>query len=260
LGKTQYSSGHNGRYGDAEYIQNVQVAVKKAHDKKYGAVTKFTVNCYKCGIKFEVNERAGLFPLKEKYFCSAKCSSGYSASFLWTDEYRKKVAQDGKFGFKDSGRRAKSFKSRMKDGYKQKELTEYTCLECNGSILSAYPRKFCSRKCTSTYKRKEMDQLQAYRLDASFDFNLKDYSDKFDFDLIKKYGWYSPTNKNNNLAGVSRDHMVSVKFGFENNIDPDIISHPANCQLLKHTDNIIKKEKCSITISELMERIKNWKD
>lgn len=74
-------------------------------------------------------------------------------------------------------------------------------------------KKILFKGCTSTYKRKGMDQLRAYRLDASFNFNLKDYPDKFDFDLIKKYGWYSPTNKNNNLDGVSRDHVVSVKYG-----------------------------------------------
>ena len=91
-----------------------------------------------------------------------------------------------------------------------------------------------------------------------FRFSLKDYPDEFDFELIEKYGFYSPANKNNNLNGVSRDHMYSVYEGYKNNISPKIISHPANCKLLKHTDNISKNKKCSITLDELLERIKEW--
>jgi len=57
---------------------------------------------------------------------------------------------------------------------------------------------------------------------------------------------------------VSKDHIYSVKDGFINNISPDIIKHPANCQLLKHTDNNIKKTKSEITIEELLMKIKIW--
>ena len=49
-----------------------------------------------------------------------------------------------------------------------------------------------------------------------------------------------------------------VKYGFENNISPEIISHPANCRLLKHRDNNKKNIKCDITIEELLNKIKNW--
>ena len=57
---------------------------------------------------------------------------------------------------------------------------------------------------------------------------------------------------------VYRDHLVSVKYGFINNIDPKIISHPANCQLLKHTNNSIKKDKSDLTLTELLNKIEKW--
>jgi hypothetical protein len=62
----------------------------------------------------------------------------------------------------------------------------------------------------------------------------------------------SPTNKNNNLGGVSRDHMFSVREGFEMGIDTKIISHPANCRLMVHTENISKNKKSILTIEELL--------
>ena len=41
-------------------------------------------------------------------------------------------------------------------------------------------------------------------------------------------------------------------------IDPYIISHPANCRLLIHTDNISKLDKCSISLDKLIDNIHNW--
>ena len=103
-----------------------------------------------------------------------------------------------------------------------------------------------------------MDEYQKYKQDCLFKFNLADYPEHFDFSLIEKYGWYSPTNKKNNLEGVSRDHMLSVREGFELGIDPKLISHPANCRLMKHTDNISKNKKSVITVEELLEKIKEF--
>ena len=75
---------------------------------------------------------------------------------------------------------------------------------------------------------------------------------------MEKYGWYSPSNKNNNLLGVSKDHLYSVKDGFLNVIDPSIIKHPANCKLMLHKDNNSKGYKSIITLDELLDRIKKW--
>lgn len=52
--------------------------------------------------------------------------------------------------------------------------------------------------------------------------------------------------------------MLSITHGFKNNIDPQIIKHPANCQLLRHTDNSSKYIRCSISIENLLQKIKEW--
>lgn len=109
-------------------------------------------------------------------------------------------------------------------------------------------------------KNRDLSILSDYRYECSFRFSLKDYPDEFDFSLVEKHGWYCAKNRGDNLNGVSRDHIVSVSFGFKNGIDPKIISHPANCQLLRHNDNVSKHKKCGLTIAELLVKISQWDD
>jgi hypothetical protein len=113
-------------------------------------------------------------------------------------------------------------------------------------------------KCRCEYHNKNKTEFELYKQRAKFKFNLKDYPNKFDFTLIKKYGWYKAKNRGDNLNGVSRDHMLSIKGGFRQGIEPELLAHPANCKLMRNNDNIRKNDKCTITYEELLERIKNW--
>lgn len=115
-------------------------------------------------------------------------------------------------------------------------------------------RKNAKRKLNSLDKSKENE----YRKLCKFNFNLSDYPNEFNFDLVKEHGWYKPKNKGDNLYGVSRDHIYSVKKGFENNINPELIRHPANCKLMIHSNNVSKGTECNITIKELKEKIIYW--
>lgn len=104
---------------------------------------------------------------------------------------------------------------------------------------------------------------QQYYWNARFRFNVYNFPEEFDLSLIQKYGWYTCPRKNHknltkNINGISRDHLISISYGFANNIDSNIISHPANCTLMIHADNYSKGVKCSITLEELMHRIKIW--
>ena len=137
-------------------------------------------------------------------------------------------------------------------------LNDLICKGCNNKFTNKQKLKFCSDNCRVDYRRKDMNAFKIYKAETNFKFNLADYSDSFDFSLIEDYGWYSPSNKKNNLGGVSRDHMLSVKEGFELGIDPKLLSHPANCELMIHNDNISKNKKSSITLEELLERIENF--
>ena len=104
---------------------------------------------------------------------------------------------------------------------------------------------------------------QTYYWQARFRFNVYHYPGEFNLSLLEKYGWYScPGQKRKNLPknvnGVSRDHIISVSYGFKHNIDPLIISHPANCRLLVHKDNKKKSGHCDLTLEDLLLKIEQW--
>ena len=44
-------------------------------------------------------------------------------------------------------------------------------------------------------------------------------------------------------GGWQLDHIISIKYGFENNIDPVIISSIENLQMLPWLDNVKKGSK-----------------
>ena len=135
-------------------------------------------------------------------------------------------------------------------------------------MIKGYKRipKFCSKSCGTKYTtniryeklRSSKTERENYKRDCNFKFSIKDYPNEFDFSLLERHGMYKAKNRGNNLTGISRDHMVSVMWGFRNNIPPEHIAHPANCRLIVHNDNVSKGDKCSITYEELLERINQW--
>ena len=51
------------------------------------------------------------------------------------------------------------------------------------------------------------------------------------------------------------------KNGFVLGVFPEIIRHPANCQIITHSDNIkksLKNDDSDIQLVELFDRISNW--
>ena len=103
-----------------------------------------------------------------------------------------------------------------------------------------------------------MTDFAKYKQDTMFKFNLADYPNEFEFKLIEQYGWYKPRNRGDNLGGVSRDHMLSVRDGFNKGINPKLLAHPANCRLMIHNENISKNKKSILTENELLIRIEEW--
>ena len=229
LALKKYSAGHNGHYG---------ILAARAKQEKDEKIIEYMLSptvCKKCNDILEYDSR-------NNNFCSHSCSASVN------NKLRSPVTEETK----------------IKIANKIKK-TRFTCLcnICKQEFKSIDPLKtYCTKKCKSNKRKEEMraarPALTNYRTDCKFRFNLKDYPDEFNFLLIEQHGWYSASNRGNNLTGVSRDHMVSVRYGFDNNVNPDIISHPANCRLLSQSDNSSKCSKCSITLDELLVRIKEW--
>ncbi len=201
--------------------------------KKYGIKSKFIelkneeLECLECLNKFNGNIK------QERKFCSKSCAiKNSNKNRLLTDDTKLKISN--------------TLKNKPK---KEKVIKERTCRNCDNSIFKKHKR-ICD-ECREIY-------YQYYRPSSNFDFDINLYKDKFDFSIVKEYGWYSPSNKGNNLGGISKDHLFSVKDGFINNVNTDIIKHPANCRLMIHKENNIKNYNSVITLDELLIRIKEW--
>lgn len=104
----------------------------------------------------------------------------------------------------------------------------------------------------------DRDAFEVYCSEASFKHGFKTNCQKQKA-LLNQYGVFN-TKNNKNTKGCVRDHILSRRYGFDNNIDPEIISHPANCEIVLHSENV-KRAKTNdnlITLEELLERIENW--
>lgn len=242
-------------------------------------VKTIQLKCDNCGNQFEksngeYNRRVRLG--KTKFYCCQSCASvdtntkhkEVTRKCLWcqveflssthkkhkkccSDLCARKVIQS----YVDTDNIAKSLiKFHKKNGSKTHIPKE--CPHCNKKFIGR--SKYCSKECVRGMKRAHLPAYEKYKRECQFDFGIRDYPSEFDFSLIEKYGWYKPKNHGDNLGGVSRDHIMSVKWGFENGIDPKYIRHPANCQLLRHNDNVSKGKKESITLDILLERIRVW--
>ena len=242
-------------------IRKVKESEEKNNVAKLGEKKEFEVECCKCGKCFKVIEREKLFPSKKKYFCSIACRN----SHVYTNETKQKISESLKRYSQEHG------KTRIQDTL----LKERKCVYCGKSFHSYKPhQKYCSTECWNNARIKKYynDRFNhtnndiekakiiynIYRKQCAFNFSLNEFPDEFDFSLIKENGWYQAKNHGNNLFGVSRDHMFSISRGFEDMIDPYYISHPANCQLLKHKDNATKHSNCSISKDILIKRVSDW--
>lgn len=102
--------------------------------------------------------------------------------------------------------------------------------------------------------RSVTDEKAVYYKKCSFSFDPYSMPDIPGYEKLLALGIYHPLH---NPTGVCRDHIVSVAYGWRNNIPPELISHPCNCQFLTNAENIAKNDKSFLTIDELRTRIEN---
>ena len=111
---------------------------------------------------------------------------------------------------------------------------------------------------TARQKSINYDFKAKYWKECSFSFDVFLFPNIPGYELLKEYSFSRPQEKDPNYVYLHRDHMVSIKYGYENHIPSHHISHPANCAILLEKDNIIKGSNSSITYQDLLERINHW--
>lgn len=163
-------------------------------------------------------------------FCSNSCNASYvNRSRIHTEESKLK--------------RVLSMKKN--DIWPHRKIYYITCHTCTKFFIYQRPRKYCLN-CSNKVKE--------YRAKASFSFTSKQYPHLFSDPQIKQYGWYR--RKWPYPKAMVFDHLYRIIDGFNNNIPPEILSHPANAELVNMEENRRRQNRSSITINDLYERIK----
>ncbi len=185
-----------------------------------------------------------------EYYASGRfCSKSCASTRMHSEETKKKISKSLKNVC------TQPFAKRT---YKKEVTKEFKLCRFCGNPIQNNNRAFCNNNCKTSFYRANLTHKKAYWDLCKFKFNLSQYPEYFDIQLIIKYGMYSASNRGNNLNGISRDHLFSIKQGFVLGVDPYYISHPANCSLMHHKTNLKKSDKCSISIQELIKRVEEF--
>ena len=107
-------------------------------------------------------------------------------------------------------------------------------------------------------KLREEKNWGEFREDTSdwekYKFLVWGFTERNELHLLENY-------EKRGLAGVDGcyqlDHKVSIKFGFDNNVNPEIIGHINNLEFIPWKDNLSKGIGCSITLEQLLNTVKD---
>lgn len=153
----------------------------------------------------------------------------------------------------------------LEPSFKGKSHSEKSKKEIGKKSKTKFTEEYLIR-IRKTYEERGLwipkDKIKPYLLycrEANWKERMIDYMPKSEIELLKKVGIFSAKNS----KGIVRDHKYSRYSGFNNAISPLILRHPANCQLITHSDNLKKanskhryRDGDSITLKQLFNKIK----
>ena len=87
-----------------------------------------------------------------------------------------------------------------------------------------------------------------------FRFNVYDFPNLFDLDMLNQIGFKNRSNKN----GIVRDHKVSIYDARKYGYNPYYISHVLNCQLLRSNDNLSKSKRSDMLYETLVKLVDEY--
>jgi hypothetical protein len=247
------------------------------------SVERITFNCHYCGSVVE--ERKNRYEKRKRFNCSDSVCVSKAKAHTGTD--------NGMYGrtHTDDVKTAQSIRSKIlhtgvtyEQRYGKEKADELKAIRSNvfkrtwenpdrtlsflGKTHSSKTKEIIgtksSAKFTNEFKEEhyyatgrwtrpeEKSDLELYN---ELSFWCKRMWDIIDDTLLIEHGvWHASKNPN----GCVRDHIVSRKFGFDNKVYPEIIRHPANCQILLHKKNSSKGPNSDLTLDELFAKIETY--
>ena len=255
---------------------------------------KVRCTCTFCGSVFE--RYASLIKNENSVFCNKTCYSKYQKTLVgelnqnygnkWTNE-QKKVAKNRSVEWLDENREAwleinrnrtwteegkqnigKSAKARL-TGITKLPLSEEQKRQIGIKSSEKFTNEFKVK-----YRKTMEDRGYWIPLDKrdpyAVYFKESDWIDRmFDNPLVEGYNLTSDIgvfNMKTNTKGAVRDHKFGRKNGFALKVFPQLLRHPANCQIISHADNVSKAQNnklitddCVITLDELFNLILEYR-
>jgi hypothetical protein len=129
---------------------------------------------------------------------------------------------------------------------------ERSCLFCGSSFIvnPSETKRYCSQSCGSKNIDKSYMQSEEYRITLRKDSTpeYKRYCNRVHVLSRKIYEQFkheiNPNNYPRGLAGEQGvyhlDHIVSIRYGFDNNLLPEAVARKENLQMLPWKENISK--------------------
>ena len=122
------------------------------------------------------------------------------------------------------------------------------CPICRNNKLSIR-RQGAGNPNWKNYSEKDLKKLFNYRM------NVRQLTNN----NYRKYkSVINPFNLQRKRNKYHLDHIYSIIDGFNNDVPPEIISHPNNLQMLLKYDNLSKNNKSDISLEELYNRYSYW--
>jgi hypothetical protein len=189
------------------------------------------------------------FEKRKNTYCNSSCMASYT----------NKLKKGKEHNFSDVGINNILLSIKKRYNVDEYYVNPKKCINCD-NVLTFQKKfqKYCNWNCKKEYYSKNSEYYNIYHFLTNFKFHINTFKDEFDFTLIEKNGWYKAKNHGDNVDGVSRDHKISVKDGFRRLINPLILAHPSNCELVKNRHNQSKSDKCSLTLEDLLFKIKEF--
>jgi len=139
-----------------------------------------------------------------------------------------------------------------------------TCTDNVKSARKESQRKTARKTNEDNGRWRKIEDVSGYEIyfkDAAFrhGFEFNSLTTDTEKELLRDHGVFD--NKSN-TKGCVRDHLLSRRYGYDNNVPPEIISHPANCEIVLHSENVrrrsVRDGDDQITLEQLMERINKF--
>jgi len=246
---------------------------------------KATLQCCICNKQFD----RYIYDEKPRHFCSKAClaignigENNPNYGNKWTEEQRKQAGEEKRKFFAENPDKAHACGKTNRGKKFSEDRIQKMHAHRTRESYQHYPNdetrriigQKSSAKWTDEYKQRNRrireekgvwiplelkSDWEVYQKEANWISRMFDIIDD-PRQILLEYGVF---NAKTNTKGVVRDHIYGRKSGFYNGVFPEIMRHPANCQILLHSENVAKKKERYVdddghTLDELFEAIRRY--